>query len=153
MKKKLLVLSMLILGSLSYGSSVTDNATVNLTVFKAVTLDVADIDFTKWMTGQTPGALTSAIKVTGGTAAKTMTLSTPLTLTLTESVSSSTIAAAIDITGNGTDGDTGNDAVLAVTLDGSGAYSGELKATIGAIPADQTVGLYTGTLTVSVTYN
>lgn len=154
MKKKLL-LGLFILGSLSYGaSSVTDNAQVEIEVFKAATLVVDDIDFTKWMIGQTPGALKSNIKITTGRASATMTLSTPISLTLTHSVTpGDTMTATMDIIGTGTSNDTATHAIHKITLNSSGEYDGELQATLGVIGASQKEGKYSGTATVSLTYN
>ncbi len=155
MKKKMLLLSILVLGSLSLNAAtptVTDNATVEVTVFKAVTLTVDDIDFTKWMTGQTPGDSTSALTIAEGTASETMTLSTPNSLELSET-GGAKLTATMDFEGDGTSSDDGTNAIHSITLDASGGYTGQLKASLGAIPTDQATGKYTGTTTITVTYN
>ncbi len=150
--KRISLLLGLLLGSLSYASTVTDNAVVEIEVFKAATLAVDDINFTKWMTGQTPGDKESNINITGGTPSATMTMSTPKTLQLSET-GGATIEATMDFIGTGTDADTSTDSIHKITLGSSGEYTGKLKATIGTIPDDQVVGKYAGTAVIEITYN
>ncbi len=163
MKKKIILASMLLLGSFSFGSTapgddfVKDDSIVTITVKKLPKIVVGDIPFTTWMIGQTPGKFTADINITDGSGDEDMTIYTAKTLTLTGGDGDNTdndIEATMSFEGANADAVVnGDNAECKITLDSNGAQDLVLTATIGTIADTQSTGDYTGTAVIYATYN